>query len=122
MSAAGSPNGAAHAFHRLGRHPGTGGRHQLERWVVMLSEWWVAMTRYAHSIERGDANRDQSYGEGKPDGQRETNYDMRAREADDVISPPLISQSIAIPHTRRPSDLQSSVLTRKGDRTTQDKN
>src|SRR5215470_7118270 len=49
MSAAGSPNDAAHAFHRLGRHPGTGGRHQLERWVVMLSEWWVAMLRYAHS-------------------------------------------------------------------------
>ena len=47
MSAAGSPNDAAHAFHRLGRHPGRVGRHQLERWVVMLSEWWVAMTRYA---------------------------------------------------------------------------
>jgi len=41
MSAAGSPNDAAHAFHRLGRHPGRVGRHQLERWVVM--------TRYAHA-------------------------------------------------------------------------
>jgi hypothetical protein len=50
MSAAGSPNGAAHAFHRLGRHPGRVGRHQLERWVLMLSEWWVAMTRYAQAL------------------------------------------------------------------------
>ena len=50
MSAAGSPNDAAHAFHRLGRHPGRVGPHQLERWVVMLSEWWVAMTRYAQLV------------------------------------------------------------------------
>ena len=56
MSAAGSPNGAVHAFHRLGRRPGRVGRHQSERWVAMLSEWWVVMTRYAQPNTPNDNN------------------------------------------------------------------